>query len=138
MPAVPLAQLRRRRQLRLDLLDRRAAGGRDVDAQPADALGMQGVELGRGHLRRQHRDAACIAVLRDAVERAGVIGAVEARLHDHDARHAEPLEHGGKLAGGRVGRRIAAGSRAAESAASGRSHAHGSRRNWVAETSSGR
>ena len=69
---------------------------------------VQRVEFFLRRVRRQHGDAARIRELGDAVQRAGIVEAVEARLHDHHARHAEPLEHGGKLADGRVDRRVAA------------------------------
>ena len=84
------------------------AGAGDVDAQAADALLVERVELGLRHLIGQHRDAARILKLRHGVQHAAIVGAIEARLHDHHAREPKPLEHGREVADRRIHRRVAA------------------------------
>ena len=84
------------------------AGSREIQADAADAGLAHRVELRVGRLVVDHRDAACaIAELAHAVERARVVGAVDAGLHDHDALEAKRRKQLTKLVSrcglGRVG-----------------------------------
>ena len=77
---------------------------------PAHALG---VEVAQGLLSaivgRHHRNAARRrAELGHRVEHAGIVGAVEARLHDHVARDADARAQRLQLRDGRLRRRVGA------------------------------
>ena len=77
---------------RLEHVDRRRAGLHQVEADAAHAEIVQALELGVGHARVDDGDAARRRPdLRDAVERAGIVGAVGRGLHDDVARRADAL-----------------------------------------------
>ncbi len=96
------------------------AGGFEIDPHAADAGAMHLVERGIRRPIVDHRHTASPgAELAHAVERAGIVAGVDARLDDHDARQAQRLLQGEQLV--RVGRRrgIAAASSSSASAGGG-------------------
>ena len=60
--------------------------GRQIEADAADARFVHGVEIALQRLVVDHGDAARIRAARlDAEQRSGVVGAIDARRHDHHA-----------------------------------------------------
>ena len=79
--------------------------GREVEADAAHARRRQCIEVALRGLFVDHRDAARVRTARpQAVERGWVIGAVDARCHDHDASDAQRPMYRRHLAG-QCGRR---------------------------------
>ena len=78
----------------LHLLDRDAAAEQDVDTDAAHAGGVKRFEFGFGHIGRDHRNAAQPAGIGlQGFDHAAVVGAVDADLDQHAARHAKAVQH---------------------------------------------
>ena len=104
---MPLTQVCCRCDPGFDGRNRCSAARGNIHSQATHAMHMQRVEFRRRRLRRQHRHAARAGHPRPAIQHAAIVGAVEARLHQHHSLQPEPVEHGGKLGGERILRRIA-------------------------------
>ena len=78
----------------------------DIARHFPHAARMQRVQLRARRCGWQHRDTARAGQRRHAVEHAGVVGAVETRLHQDDAVEPEPLQHCRELCRRRVHRRV--------------------------------
>jgi len=84
--------------------------GLENAANAANAAFMHGVDIGGGRFFVDDRDAACPlgTELLDAVERCGIVGAVNARRHDHDMIHVQRFLQREQIVGGGDWRRVSA------------------------------
>jgi hypothetical protein len=85
--------------------------GREIEADAAEALGVHGVQLRLGGLVVDDGDAARVIAARlHAEQRRRIVGAVDARRHDHDALDVQRLmQRRHLLRRSRLGRVDAAG-----------------------------
>jgi hypothetical protein len=98
------------RQRRLEALARHrgivGAAGREIEADASQPRLAHGIEIGVGRLVVDHRDAAGIGAPRlHAVERRGIVGAVDAWRHDHHPLDLQgTMQRGHLLWQGHLGR----------------------------------